>query len=195
MIKLHRKTKETDIKIQIENTIVESDLNSGIPFFDHMLSTFAHHSGISFNLEADGDLDIDNHHTVEDIGIVLGKALKQLINEKEKESSLTRFGQSYVPLDESLSRTVVDVIGRPHLTFNADFKRDNVGTFDTSMVKEFFSALSYSSGLNIHIDLIRGENDHHKIESIFKSFARALRMAMKPSDIKQSTKGDVSEDL
>lgn len=176
-----RETKETKISIEIddEKDFKESEINTGIGFFDHMLTLFSFHSELYVNIQAEGDLHIDGHHTVEDIGIVLGQLLRELYTEKE---SYQRYGSMYLPMDESLARVVLDLSGRPHLSYNAVISRGKVGDFDTELTEEFFNAVSMNSRMTLHIDLLKGGNSHHEIEAIFKGFARSLKIALKPSE-------------
>ena len=175
-----RETKETKIRLSLET---ESN-NPGffgtcdIGFFDHMLNTFAVHGGFNINLGMTGDLYVDCHHTIEDIGIVLGTAFKNIIAGK----NIARFGTEYVPMDESLAFCSVDLGGRAYLVFNADFKSSLIGGYDTQMTKEFFYALSQNMLANIHINLLYGENDHHKTEAIYKSAAKAIKKALVLAD-------------
>lgn len=170
-----RSTKETDIKIQLRLDGEDSHINTGVGFLDHMLTLFSFHSGIALNIEVVGDTQVDDHHTVEDIGIVIGQLLLEVVKDKK---SFTRYGSFYIPMDETLARVVTDISGRPYLSFNATFSREKVGTFDTELVEEFFRALVINARLTTHIDLIRGGNTHHEIEAIFKAFARSLKIAL-----------------
>ncbi|MEB7846109.1 imidazoleglycerol-phosphate dehydratase HisB [Mammaliicoccus sciuri] len=174
-----RSTKETDIKIQLRLDGEDSHINTGVGFLDHMLTLFSFHSGIALNIEVVGDTHVDDHHTVEDIGIVIGQLLLEVVKDKK---SFTRYGSFYIPMDETLARVVTDISGRPYLSFNATFSREKVGTFDTELVEEFFRALVINSRLTTHIDLIRGGNTHHEIEAIFKAFARSLKIALTQDD-------------
>ncbi|MEB6300954.1 imidazoleglycerol-phosphate dehydratase HisB [Mammaliicoccus sciuri] len=174
-----RSTKETDIKIQLRLDGEDSNINTGVGFLDHMLTLFSFHSGIALNIEVDGDTHVDDHHTVEDIGIVIGQLLLEVVKDKK---SFTRYGSFYIPMDETLARVVTDISGRPYLSFNATFFREKVGTFDTELVEEFFRALVINARLTTHIDLIRGGNTHHEIEAIFKAFARSLKIALTQDD-------------
>lgn len=174
-----RSTKETDIKIQLRLDGEDSHINTGVGFLDHMLTLFSFHSGIALNIEVDGDTHVDDHHTVEDIGIVIGQLLLEVIKDKK---SFTRYGSFYIPMDETLARVVTDISGRPYLSFNATFSREKVGTFDTELVEEFFRSLVINARLTTHIDLIRGGNTHHEIEAIFKAFARSLKIALTQDD-------------
>ena len=152
---------------------------SGIGFFDHMLGSFVKHGGFDLDLACTGDLHIDDHHTVEDVGICLGQALARAIGDG---SGITRFGHAYAPLDEALARAVFDVSGRAHLQFDADFSRSSVGDFSTEMVREFFGALVHHGRVTLHISLLSGINAHHQIEAVFKATARALRQAVVMDD-------------
>ncbi|MEB6341926.1 imidazoleglycerol-phosphate dehydratase HisB [Mammaliicoccus sciuri] len=174
-----RSTKETDIKIQLRLDGEDSNINTGVGFLDHMLTLFSFHSGIALNIEVDGDTHVDDHHTVEDIGIVIGQLLLEVVKDKK---SFTRYGSFYIPMDETLALVVTDISGRPYLSFNATFSREKVGTFDTELVEEFFRALVINARLTTHIDLIRGGNTHHEIEAIFKAFARSLKIALTQDD-------------
>ncbi len=186
-----RNTLETQITVRLNlDGTGCAKLNSGIPFLDHMLDQIARHGLIDLEVEAKGDLHIDGHHTVEDIGIAIGQALTQALGDKKR---LTRYGHAYVPLDEALSRVVVDLSGRPGLEFHVDFKRAMLGTLDTELVHEFFQGLVNHAFITLHVDNLRGENAHHQCETVFKAFARALRMAVSPdprtAGVIPSTKG------
>lgn len=174
-----RNTAETQLNITLANDASESNINTGVGFLDHMLTLFSFHSQLSLQIEANGDTEVDDHHVTEDIGIVLGQLLLEMVKNR---TSFKRYGHSYIPMDETLSRTVVDISGRPYLSFNAEFSKEKVGTFDTELVEEFFHALVINARLTTHIDLLRGGNTHHEIESIFKSFARALKEALSQND-------------
>ena len=170
-----RNTNETKIRVVINlDGSGRQKLATGIPFLDHMLDQIARHGLIDLEVEADGDLQIDAHHTVEDIGIAIGQALAQAIGNK---SGIRRYGHAYVPLDESLSRVVIDFSGRPYLEFQVPFLRATSGTFDLDLVREFFQGLVNHAKISLHIDNLRGENAHHQCETVFKAFGRALRMA------------------
>ncbi|HLA35057.1 MAG TPA: imidazoleglycerol-phosphate dehydratase HisB [Rhodocyclaceae bacterium] len=173
-----RNTLETRIRaaVDLDGTGV-AELKTGIGFFDHMLDQIARHGLIDLTIEAQGDLHIDAHHTVEDVGITLGQALAKAWGDKR---GLRRYGHAYVPLDEALSRVVVDLSGRPGLTFNVPFTRAAVGNFDVDLVREFFQGLVNHAAITVHIDALRGENAHHQAETVFKAFGRALRMAVEP---------------
>lgn len=187
-----RKTKETDIclKLNIDGR-GKADIVTGIGFFDHMLEGFARHGFFDLDLKIDGDLNVDCHHTIEDAGIVLGTAIKKALGDKK---GIKRYGFFMLPMDEVLTAAAVDLSGRPYLVFDAAFTAERVGGFDTEMVREFFYALSYSAGMNLHIKVLSGVNNHHIIESIFKAFAKALDMACGTDDRIQdvlSTKGSL----
>ncbi len=167
-----RKTAETDIEITLNlDGSGISSIDTGIGFFDHMLSAFAKHGFFDLTVKVLGDLDVDCHHTIEDTGIVLGEAIKQAVGDKK---GIKRFGSFILPMDETLVLTALDLSGRPYLNFDARFTTDRVGGYDTEMVKEFFYAISYTSGMNLHIKQLDGANNHHMIEAIYKSFAKAL---------------------
>jgi len=187
---VERKTNETDIKLSFGvDGQGEGDIDTGIGFFDHMLKSFAKHGLFDLQVSVKGDLFVDSHHTIEDVGIVLGEAIKEAIGDKK---SIKRYGSVILPMDEALILCAIDLSGRPYLVFNGDFKANSVGYFDTQMVKEFFYAISYSAGMNLHINQMAGDNDHHIIEGMFKSFAKALDEAtLKDPRIKTvlSTKG------
>ncbi len=170
-----RNTKETQItaSINLDGT-GQGQLNTGMPFLDHMLDQIVRHGLIDINITCQGDTEIDDHHSAEDCGITLGQAFAQAIGDKK---GIRRVGHAYVPLDEALSRVVIDISGRPHLDFNVEFTRASVGGFDVDLFYEFFQGFVNHAQIGIHIDNIRGRNTHHQIESIFKAFARALRMA------------------
>ncbi|MCI7791918.1 MAG: imidazoleglycerol-phosphate dehydratase HisB [Lachnospiraceae bacterium] len=167
-----RTTKETDISM-ILNLDGEgiSHIDTGIGFFNHMLEGFSKHGFFNLDVTIKGDLDVDGHHTVEDAGIVLGTAIKEAVGDKK---GIKRYGYFILPMDDALALCAVDLCGRPYLQFDCTFPNDMVGGFDTSLVREFFYAVSYSAGMNIHIKMLNGENSHHMIEAIFKAFAKAL---------------------
>lgn len=174
-----RNTAETQLSISLADDQRSSKIDTGVGFLDHMLTLFTFHSKLSIIIEANGDTEVDDHHVTEDIGIVLGQLLLELVKERK---SFQRYGVSYIPMDETLARSVVDISGRPYLSFNADLSKEKVGTFDTELVDEFFRALVINARLTTHIDLLRGGNTHHEIEGIFKSFARALKEALASND-------------
>ena len=173
---VQRDTKETQIRVSVnlDGTGV-SKLQTGIGFFDHMLDQIARHGLLDLDIHAVGDLHIDGHHTVEDVGITLGQAVAQAVGDKK---GLTRYGHAYVPLDEALSRVVVDFSGRPGLHMDVDFKAGMIGAFDTQLAFEFFQGFSNHAGVSLHIDNLKGHNAHHQAETIFKAFGRALRMGL-----------------
>lgn len=186
-----RNTLETQIRVQINlDGTGERTLASGVPFLDHMLDQIARHGLIDLDVHATGDLHIDAHHTVEDIGITLGMAVAKALGDKK---GLVRYGHSYVPLDEALSRVVVDLSGRPGLCFNVKFTRAMIGSFDVDLVHEFFQGFVNHAGITLHIDNLKGDNAHHQCETVFKAFGRALRMAVTADDrqagVIPSTKG------
>jgi len=171
-----RNTKETQITASIDlDGTGQGQLNTGMPFIDHMLDQIVRHGLIDINITCTGDVEIDDHHSAEDCGITLGQAFAQAIGDKK---GIRRVGNSYVPLDEALSRVVIDISGRPHLDFNVEFTRSSVGGFDVDLFYEFFQGFVNHANITVHIDNLRGRNTHHQIESIFKAFARALRMAI-----------------
>ena len=193
MITKERKTNETNVKVILElygSGIAEID--TGVPFLDHMLDQIARHGLMDLTIKCDGDTEIDDHHTVEDIGITIGQAFFQAVGDKK---GLTRYGHSYIPLDEALSRVVLDLSGRPGLDLGVNFTRDRVGTFDVDLIKEFFQGFVNHALVTLHIDNLKGVNSHHQAETIFKAFGRALRMAVTPDDrqldVIPSTKGSL----
>ena len=173
---VQRNTKETQIRVRVDlDGTGQAKLATGIGFFDHMLDQIARHGLIDLEIDAQGDLHIDGHHTVEDVGITLGQAVAQAVGDK---AGLTRYGHAYVPLDEALSRVVIDFSGRPGLHMRVDFKAGMIGALDPQLVYEFFQGFSNHAGVTLHIDNLQGDNAHHQCETIFKAFARALRMAL-----------------
>lgn len=188
---VERNTLETQIQLTVNlDGHGQAELSTKVPFLDHMLDQIARHGLIDLTISAQGDNHIDDHHTVEDIGIALGMAVKEAVGNK---TGITRYGHAYVPLDEALSRVVIDLSGRPGLTLNADFTRESIGQFDTQLVSEFFQGFVNHAQATLHIDCIRGENAHHQVETIFKAFGRALRTALttdpRMADQLPSTKG------
>ena len=188
---VRRDTKETRIRVRVNlDGTGQASLATGIGFFDHMLDQVARHGLIDLEVEAQGDLHIDGHHTVEDVGITLGMAVAQAVGDKR---GLTRYGHSYVPLDEALSRVVVDFSGRPGLHMDIPFKSGMVGAFDTQLTFEFFQGFVNHALVSLHIDNLKGANSHHQAETVFKAFGRALRMALTPdaraAGVIPSTKG------
>lgn len=173
-----RNTLETQIAVRLDlDGSGQGNFATGVPFLDHMLDQIARHGLIDLDVQATGDLNIDAHHTVEDIGITIGQALARAWGDKK---GLTRYGHSYVPLDEALSRVVIDLSGRPGLEFNVPFTRAMIGQFDVDLVNEFFQGLVNHAGMTLHIENLRGVNAHHQAETVFKAFGRALRMAATP---------------
>jgi len=174
---LSRKTMETDIaaKLSLDGK-GNSNISTGIGFLDHMLTLFAKHGQFDLDLSAKGDLNVDAHHTVEDIGIVLGKCLSEVLGSKE---SIQRYGNSFVPMDESLAQVCIDISGRAFLVFDVPFTAQMTGTMETELFEEFFRALAFNAGITLHIKLHYGNNSHHMIEAVFKAFGRALREAVK----------------
>ena len=170
MIRKERATQETRISISLddEKSFKESNISTNVGFFDHMLTLLSFHSELYLEVEADGDNEVDD--------IILGQLIRELYTEKE---SYQRYGTTYIPMDESLARVVLDLSGRPHLNFQAEFSKEKVGTFDTELVLEFFNALSMNSRMTLHVDLLKGGNTHHEIEAVFKAFARSLKAALK----------------
>jgi len=173
---VQRDTKETQIRVAVNlDGTGAAKLETGIGFFDHMLDQIARHGLIDLDIHAVGDLHIDGHHTVEDVGITLGQAVAQAVGDKK---GLTRYGHAYVPLDEALSRVVIDFSGRPGLFMDVEFKAGMIGAFDTQLTYEFFQGFSNHAGVSLHIDNLKGHNAHHQAETIFKAFGRALRMGL-----------------
>jgi imidazoleglycerol-phosphate dehydratase len=186
-----RNTNETQIRVAINlDGSGRQKLNTGVPFLDHMLDQIARHGLIDLEIEAKGDLHIDAHHTVEDIGITLGQAFAKAIGDK---AGIRRYGHAYVPLDEALSRVVIDFSGRPGLEFHVPFKRSTIGAFDVDLTHEFFQGFVNHALVSLHVDNLRGENAHHQCETVFKAFGRALRMAAeldpRAAGVIPSTKG------
>ena len=188
---MSRSTNETTVFVQlnIDGTGV-GEIDTGIGFFDHMLELLARHGGLDLKVDAQGDLKVDGHHTVEDIGIVIGKAIPEAIGDKR---GICRYGDAVIPMDETLASCALDVSGRPFLVLRSDFGSDRVGGFDTELVEEFFRAVAFNAGITLHLRCEYGGNDHHKIEAMFKAFARALRKALSIdpefADMIPSTKG------
>jgi len=190
---ISRDTLETQITVSINlDGKGSADLDTGLPFLEHMLDQIARHGLIDLNIKANGDLHIDGHHTVEDIGITLGQAFKQAMGDKK---GIYRYGHAYVPLDEALSRVVIDFSGRPGIEYYVDFKSGSIGGFETELFYEFFQGFVNHAGATLHIDNIRGRNSHHIAETMFKAFGRAVRMAVsvdeRMADIIPSTKGSL----
>ena len=176
LAEITRNTLETSVTVRLNlDGTGQSRFATGVPFLDHMLEQVSRHGMVDLDVEAQGDLHIDAHHTVEDIGITLGQAFAKALGDKQ---GVRRYGHAYVPLDEALSRVVVDLSGRPGLSFNVDFKRAMIGTFVVDLFAEFFQGLVNHALMTVHIDNLRGENAHHQAETVFKAFGRALRMAV-----------------
>jgi imidazoleglycerol-phosphate dehydratase len=188
--RIERVTKETTIVVEVNlDGTGHAELATGVPFLDHMLDQVARHGMLDLSVQAKGDLHIDAHHTVEDVGITLGQAVRQALGDKR---GITRYGHAYVPLDEALSRVVIDLSGRPGLEFHVTFTRPMIGAYDVDLTHEFFQGFVNHALATLHVDNLRGENAHHQAETVFKAFARALRIAMAPdpraTDV-PSTKG------
>lgn len=190
--KLTRKTKETDIAVSLDlDGSGNAQINTGVGFFDHMLEGFARHGLFDLEVNCQGDLSVDCHHTIEDCGIVIGTAIKMALGDKK---GIKRYGSLMLPMDETLVLCAIDLSGRPYLSFDAEFTTDRVGYMDTEMVKEFFYAISYSAGMNLHLKVLTPGNNHHMIEAMFKAFAKALdeatRYDERITDV-LSTKGSI----
>ncbi len=188
--KIERATKETQIKVELNlDGSGNSSINTGIGFFDHMLDALQKHAGLDLTVQATGDLHIDGHHTVEDVGIVLGQAFAQAVGDAK---GITRFGHAYCPLDESLARVVVDMSGRPFLYYDCPLSLTRVGEFDGELFEEFLRAFAMNAKITLHVELLHGVNQHHAMESMMKALARALKMALKIDENEKgipSTKG------
>ena len=183
-----RKTKETDITVKLNlDGSGKVDINSGIGFFDHMLTALAVHGGFDLTLNCKGDLAVDGHHSVEDIGIVLGTAFKQALG----DGKIMRYGRAEIPMDEALGWCCLDISNRPFLVFGADFTNEKIGEYDSCLTEEFMRAFSFNAGITLHIKALYGTNDHHKTEAVFKVLAYALKQAVRPNEAGQtlSTKG------
>jgi imidazoleglycerol-phosphate dehydratase len=175
---VERTTKETNIQVILElDGTGKGDIHTGIGFFDHMLEGFCRHGLFDLTVSCQGDLQVDSHHTIEDVGIVLGTAIKEALGDKK---GIRRYGSCMLPMDETLAMCAIDLSGRPYLVYDAPFRGDMVGTMDTQMGREFFYAISYSAGMNLHLKVLYGENDHHMMEAMFKAFAKALDAAVQP---------------
>jgi imidazoleglycerol-phosphate dehydratase len=193
MITKERKTNETDIAVSLElYGSGKAEIETGVPFLDHMLDQIARHGLMDISIKCDGDNEIDDHHTVEDVGITFGQAFFDAVGDKK---GLTRYGHAYVPLDEALSRVVIDLSGRPGLDLGVKFTRDRVGTFDLDLIREFFQGFVNHALVTLHIDNLKGINSHHQAETVFKAFGRALRMAVtldeRQANTIPSTKGSL----
>ena len=190
---IDRNTLETQISVSVNlDGSGEREFQTGLPFLDHMLDQVARHGLLDITIKADGDLEIDSHHTVEDIGITLGQAVNEAIGDKK---GIKRYGHAYVPLDEALSRVVIDFSGRPGLVYNVEFARQMVGDFDVDLFHEFFQGFVNHAMVTLHVDNIKGQNAHHQIETVFKAFGRAMRFALEEdpgmNDQLPSTKGSL----
>jgi len=190
---MERNTLETRIRIRLDlDGNGRCSCKTGLPFLEHMLDQVARHGLVDLDVVADGDLHIDAHHTVEDIGITLGQALAKALGDKK---GIRRYGQAYVPLDEALSRVVIDLSGRPGLEYRVEFTRAVIGAFDVDLFREFFQGLVNHAAITVHVDNLRGHNSHHQAETVFKAFGRALRMAIEPdprmAGLTPSTKGSL----
>ncbi len=185
---IERRTKETDIRLTLDLDGGEVSVDTGVGFFDHMLNSFATHGGFGLKLSVKGDLQVDEHHTVEDTGIVLGQAFAEALGDK---SSIDRFGSFYVPMDEALAFAAVDVSGRPFLVFDAAFPQERCGGYDCAMTVEFMRALAFNAGITLHLKALYGDNSHHITEALYKAAAHALRLAVRRNDSGKplSTKG------
>lgn len=188
--RIERTTKETSIKLEINlDGHGNSHIGTGIGFFDHMITLLSFHSGIDINLEAKGDIEVCDHHLVEDVGIALGKCVNEALGSK---IGIKRYGTFFIPMDESLATVSLDISGRAFLHFEGEFKREYIGSFSTEMVKEFFRAFAFNAGITLHGRVLYGENDHHKIEGLFKALGRALNIAVsigENADLLPSSKG------
>ena len=176
---ISRKTKETDIKLSLCLEGGDISIDTGIGFFDHMLNSFATHAGFGRELKVKGDLYVDEHHTVEDTGIALGKAFNEALGDK---SGIERYGAFSIPMDEALANCVLDISNRPFLVFNAIFEQEKCGDYETCLTEEFFRAFAFNAGITLHIDVPYGTNSHHKIEAMFKACAHALKVAVKQNE-------------
>ena len=184
---INRKTKETDITVKLDLDGGNVDISTGIGFFDHMLTAFAVHGGMGLTVKAVGDLQVDGHHTVEDVGIVLGKAFKEAIGDMK---GIARYGTAFIPMDEALGFASIDISGRPFLVFDAKFSDDRIGEFDTCLAEEFFRAFTFNAGVTLHLKCEYGKNDHHIAEALFKAAAHAVKAAKAVSGSEiLSTKG------
>ncbi len=183
-----RKTRETDITVSVDLDGGAVEVSTGIGFFDHMLEAFAVHSGIGMSVKATGDLHVDGHHTVEDTAIVLGQAIAKALGDK---GGIARFGSFYIPMDESLCFASLDISGRPYLVFDALFREEKVGDYDSCLTSEFFRALAFHAGWTLHVRVLYGQNTHHMIEGLFKAVAHAMKAAIVPTQGVLSTKGSL----
>lgn len=175
---IKRKTKETDISVALDLDGGKVNVRTGIGFFDHMLTAFAVHGGFGLEVFVEGDLDVDTHHTVEDTGIALGAAFKKALGGM---GGINRYGSFYIPMDESLALCALDISNRPFLVFNAEFKEERCGEYETCCTEEFFRAFAVNAGITLHLNVLYGSNSHHEIEALFKAFAHAMKIAVAPS--------------
>ncbi len=175
---IKRKTKETDISVALDLDGGKVNVRTGIGFFDHMLTAFAVHGGFGLEVFVEGDLDVDTHHTVEDTGIALGAAFKKALGDM---GGINRYGSFYIPMDESLALCALDISNRPFLVFNAEFKEERCGEYETCCTEEFFRAFAVNAGITLHLNVLYGSNSHHEIEALFKAFAHAMKIAVAPS--------------
>lgn len=175
---IKRKTKETDISVALDLDGGKVNVRTGIGFFDHMLTAFAVHGGFGLEVFVEGDLDVDTHHTVEDTGIALGAAFKKALGDM---GGINRYGSFYIPMDESLALCALDISNRPFLVFNAEFKEERCGEYETCCTEEFFRAFAVNAGITLHLNVLYGSNSHHEIEALFKAFAHAMKIAVVPS--------------
>lgn len=175
---IKRKTKETDISVALDLDGGKVNVRTGIGFFDHMLTAFAVHGGFGLEAFVEGDLDVDTHHTVEDTGIALGAAFKKALGDM---GGINRYGSFYIPMDESLALCALDISNRPFLVFNAEFKEERCGEYETCCTEEFFRAFAVNAGITLHLNVLYGSNSHHEIEALFKAFAHAMKIAVAPS--------------
>jgi len=185
---INKKTTETDINLtlNLDGTGV-SNIDTGIGFFDHMLTLFSFHSNIDLDLSCQGDLFVDDHHTVEDVGLAIASGILEALKDKK---GINRYGVSYIPMDETLARVVIDFSGRPSFIYKVDLQQDKLGTLNTQNVQEFFKSISNEAKINLHMEVLYGDNDHHKVEALFKAFGRAMKEAVKIIDNRlPSTKG------
>lgn len=172
---IKRKTKETDISVALDLDAGKVNVRTGIGFFDHMLTAFAVHGGFGLEVFVEGDLDVDTHHTVEDTGIALGAAFKKALGDM---GGINRYGSFYIPMDESLALCALDISNRPFLVFNAEFKEERCGEYETCCTEEFFRAFAVNAGITLHLNVLYGSNSHHEIEALFKAFAHAMKIAV-----------------
>jgi len=187
-VQVCRKTRETEITLSLDLDGGRADISTGVGFFDHMLTALAVHGGLGLTVKAQGDLEVDCHHTVEDTGIVLGKALGKALGDK---AGLARYGHAFVPMDEALAFCAVDVSGRPFLVFEGEFPQERIGEYDSCMTEEFFRAVAMNSGITLHLRCEYGKNAHHMVEAVFKAFAHGLREAVARAEGVLSTKGSL----